>query len=126
MSDAILNGMRVVELSAFVAAPLGGMTLAQMGAEVIRIDRPQGGLDYRRWPVTENNASLFWAGLNKHKRSVAIDIATPEGRELAQELICAPGKDAGMLLTNFPDRGWLSYEALAQKRADLILSLIHI
>lgn len=120
MSDAILKGMRVIELSAFVAAPLGGMTLAQMGAEVIRIDRPQGGLDYRRWPVTENNDSLFWAGLNKHKRSVAIDIATPEGRELAQELICAPGKDAGMLLTNFPDRGWLSYETLAEKRADLI------
>ncbi|MGB1907284.1 MAG: CoA transferase, partial [Spongiibacter sp.] len=117
---AILEGMRVVELSAFVAAPLGGMTLAQMGADVIRIDRPQGGLDYRRWPVTENNDSLFWAGLNKHKRSVAIDIAKPEGRELAQELICAPGQDAGMLLTNFPARGWLDYHALAEKRNDLI------
>lgn len=117
---AILKGMRLVELSAFVAAPLGGMTLAQMGAEVIRIDRPQGGLDYRRWPVTEDNTSLFWAGLNKHKRSVAIDIATPEGQELAQALICAPGEDAGMLLTNFPARGWLDYAALAKQRSDLI------
>ncbi|MFN3373470.1 MAG: CoA transferase, partial [Chloroflexus sp.] len=48
----ILHGMRVVEGSAFVAAPLGGMTLAQLGAEVIRFDPIGGGLDYKRWPVT--------------------------------------------------------------------------
>ncbi len=119
-NSAILKGMRVVELSAFVAAPLGGMTLAQMGADVIRIDRPQGGLDYQRWPVTQDNVSLFWTGLNKHKRSVAIDIAQPEGRELAQALICAPGHDAGMLLTNFPAKGWLDYTALSTRRDDLI------
>lgn len=120
MTDGILKGLRVVELSAFVAAPLGGMTLAQLGADVIRIDRPQGGLDYRRWPVTNDGVSLFWAGLNKSKRSVAIDIATPEGRELAQALITAPGEDAGILLTNFPARGWLDYDTLSATRADLI------
>lgn len=120
MSSGILGGLRVVEVSAFVAAPLGGMTLAQMGAEVIRIDPPGGGLDYRRWPVTEDNTSLFWTGLNKAKRSVVIDINRPEGRELAMALITAPGDDAGLLLTNFPPRGWLSYESLSQKRADLI------
>jgi 2-methylfumaryl-CoA isomerase len=65
----ILAGLRVVEGSAFVAAPLGGMTLAQMGAEVIRFDPIGGGLDYGRWPLTENGASLFWAGLNKGKKS---------------------------------------------------------
>jgi len=120
MKDGILCGMRVVEASAFVAAPLGGMTLAQMGAEVIRIDALQGGLDFRRWPVTENNVSLFWCGLNKAKRSVALDLAAAEGRELAMAIICAAGDDAGMLLTNFPPRGWLSYEALCAKRSDLI------
>jgi 2-methylfumaryl-CoA isomerase len=120
MDGAILEGMRVVEVSAFVAAPLGGMTLAQMGAEVIRIDPPGGGLDYRRWPVTENGDSLFWAGLNKSKRSVAIDINKPQGRELAQALITAPGEDAGILITNFPARGWLDHDALRAKRADLI------
>ena len=120
MNAAILQGLRVVEVSAFVAAPLGGMTLAQMGADVIRIDPLSGGLDYRRWPVTKDNVSLFWAGLNKSKRSVAIDINQPEGRELAQALITAPGDDAGILLTNFPPRGWLDYEALRQRRADLI------
>lgn len=116
----ILTGMRVVEASAFVAAPLGGMTLAQLGADVIRIDAIGGGLDYRRWPVTEDNVSLFWAGLNKSKRSVALNFRSPEGSELAREIITAPGKEAGMLLTNFPPKGWLSFEELTAHREDLI------
>lgn len=120
MKDNILSGMRVIEAAAFVAAPLGGMTLAQMGADVIRVDALGGGLDYRRWPVTQDNVSLFWCGLNKSKRSVALDLASPEGRELAMALVCAPGDDAGMLLTNFPPRGWLSYEKLREQRGDLI------
>ncbi len=119
-TDTLLDGMRVVEASAFVAAPLGGMTLAQLGADVIRIDALQGGLDHRRWPVTPDGVSLFWSGLNKGKRSVAIDIASPEGRELAMAIITAPGDDAGMLLTNFPPRGWLAFDALRDRRADLI------
>jgi len=119
-NGSILGGLRVIEVSAFVAAPLGGMTLAQLGAEVIRIDPPGGGLDYRRWPVTGDAQSLFWAGLNKAKRSVVIDTARSEGRELAMALICAPGRDAGILLTNFPPRGWLKYEELSRRRADLI------
>lgn len=120
MVQGVLAGMRVVEAGAFVAAPLGGMTLAQMGADVIRIDTLGGGLDYRRWPVTEDNTSLFWCGLNKSKCSVALDLASPEGRELAMALITAPGEDAGLFLTNFPPRGWLDYDALRAKRADLI------
>lgn len=116
----ILSGMRVVEAAAFVAAPLGGMTLAQMGADVIRIDALGGGLDYRRWPVTHDNTSLFWCGLNKSKRSVALDLSSPEGREIAMAIACAPGDDAGMFLTNFPPRGWLDYDKLKAKRPDLI------
>jgi 2-methylfumaryl-CoA isomerase len=119
-TTGILGGMRVVEAAAFVAAPLGGMTLAQMGADVIRIDALGGGLDHRRWPVTKDGVSLFWNGLNKSKRSVALDIASPQGRELAMALICAPGEDAGMLITNFPPRGWLDFESLRARRADLI------
>lgn len=117
---AILDGLRIVEAAAFVAAPLGGMTLAQMGADVIRIDTVGGGLDYRRWPVTPQGTSLFWTGLNKHKRSVVLDLQRAQGREIAQALITAPGNDAGVLLTNFPPRGWLDFEALRTRRADLI------
>lgn len=119
--DGILAGMRVVEGSAFVAAPLSGMTLAQLGADVIRFDPIGGGLDYRRWPITKEGRSLFWAGLNKGKRSIAVDINTPRGRELIAGLICAPGDNAGLFLTNFPARGWLSYESLQRQRHDLIM-----
>lgn len=117
----LLEGLRVVEGSAFVAAPLAGMTLAQLGADVIRFDRIRGGLDYRRWPVTADGTSLFWAGLNKGKRSFAVDVATPQGQELVTELICAPGPDAGILLTNLRVRGWMDYEHLTARRPDVIM-----
>ena len=117
----ILSGLRVVEGSAFVAAPLGGMTLAQMGAEVIRFDPIGGGIDYGRWPITQTGVSLFWAGLNKGKKSIAIDLASPQGQEIATALITAPGEGGGLFLTNFPARGWLDYERLKQRRADLIM-----
>jgi 2-methylfumaryl-CoA isomerase len=119
--EGILSGLRVIEGSAFVAAPLGGMTLAQLGADVIRFDQIGGGLDYRRWPVTADGESLFWAGLNKGKRSIEIDLRSDAGRELAAALIAAPGPDSGMFLTNFPARGWLSYESLRKRREDLIM-----
>jgi 2-methylfumaryl-CoA isomerase len=118
----ILEGMRVVEGSAFVAMPLGGMTLAQMGADVIRFDPIGGGLDYKRWPVTaDGKRSLFWAGLNKGKRSIAADIRNPRGQELLTQLICSPGENAGLFVTNFPARGWLDYKALKAHRDDLIM-----
>lgn len=118
--STILNGLRIVEVSAFVAAPLGGMTLAQLGAEVIRIDPIGGNIDYRRWPLAPSGASLYWASLNKGKRSVAIALDRPEGQELARALIARPGPDAGILLTNLPTSGWMSHDALAQSRDDLI------
>lgn len=117
----ILEGLRIVEGTAFVAAPLAGMTLAQMGAEVIRFDRIRGGLDYHRWPVTHDNQSLFWAGLNKGKRSLAVDVNTPEGQEIVTRLICAPGPNNGIFLTNLRVRGWMDYEHLKQHREDLIM-----
>lgn len=118
--QAILKGMRVVEGSAFIAAPSGGMTLAQLGADVIRFDLIGGGLDYRRWPVDGKGNSLYWHGLNKGKRSIAIDFRRPEGQELLAELIARPGEDAGIFLSNFPARGWLADESLRARREDLI------
>ena len=119
--EAILKGLRVVEGSAFVAAPLGGMTLAQMGADVIRFDPIGGGLDYQRWPITEQGDSLFWAGMNKGKRSFQVDIGAPEGRELIMELVKGDGGlNTGIFLTNFPERGWLAYDKLREVRDDLI------
>ncbi len=119
--NGILDGMRVVEGSAFVAAPLGGMTLAQLGADVIRFDPIGGGLDRTRWPVTADGHSLFWHGMNKGKRSIQIDLRSPEGQELISALVGAEGDDAGLFLTNFPARGFLGYDALSARRADLVM-----
>jgi 2-methylfumaryl-CoA isomerase len=120
--EGILKGLRVVEGSAFVAAPLGGMTLAQLGADVIRFDQIGGGLDHKRWPVTlDGKQSLFWAGVNKGKRSIAVDFHKLRGQELLTQLICAPGENAGLFRSNFPAHGWLSYEALKAQRHDLIM-----
>ncbi len=118
--QGILHGMKVIEGSAFIAAPLGGMTLAQLGADVIRFDPIGGGLDYKRWPVTAAGTSLFWHGMNKGKRSIQIDIRKPEAQELIRALLAKSGADGGMFLTNFPAKGWLAYDELKTAREDLI------
>lgn len=122
--NRLLKGMRVVEGSAFVAVPLAGMTLAQMGAEVIRFDRLEGGLDAGRWPLAPSGQSLFWAGLNKGKKSIAVDLRSAEGRELVTRIITAPGRDAGLFLTNLRVRGWMDYETLRARRKDLIMATL--
>ena len=116
----ILRGLRIVEGSAFIAAPLCGMTLAQLGADVIRFDNITGGVDYHRWPVTSDNHSIYWAELNKGKRSFAVDLRSPRGQELVSALITADDENAGIFATNLPAKGWLSYASLRAQRADLI------
>lgn len=116
----LLTGMRIVEGSAFIAAPMCGMTLAQLGADVIRFDNITGGVDYRRWPVTKDNQSIYWADLNKGKRSFAVDLRSERGRELVTRLITAGGAEGGIFSTNLPATGWLSYDALRAQREDVI------
>ena len=112
----LLTGLSVIEASSFVASPTAGLYCAQMGAEVIRVDQIGGGPDFRRWPVTEGNDSLYWENLNRAKKSVALDLGRPEGRELLQALVRATGQ----FITNFPVGGFLSHAALAAERSDLI------
>ena len=119
MTYPFLNRLRVIESSAFIAAPLAGLTLAQYGADVIRVDMIGGGIDYARLPRMPGGRSLYWAGLNKGKRSVAVDLRSPQGRELVQALATAPGQDAGVLLTNI-GTPWLAHDLLAARRADMI------
>lgn len=111
-----LAGVRIIEISSFVAVPLAGMTLAQLGAEVIRVDPVGGAADYHRWPVTDAGESIYWAGLNKGKLSAAIDARSQEGRDLITRLIA----DSGVLITNVVGRQWHSYDALVALRPDLI------
>jgi 2-methylfumaryl-CoA isomerase len=119
----ILAGLRVVELSAFVAAPLAGATLAGMGADVIRVDPLGGGIDIGRWPLWEGG-SLYWAGLNQGKRSVTLDTRSARGRELVAELVVKGGPGGGIVLTNLPVEGWLRFEELRARRPDVIMVVI--
>lgn len=111
-----LSGVRVIEIASFVAVPLAGMTLAQLGADVVRVDPVGGAADYRRWPVTEDGTSIYWTGLNKGKRSVVADLRAPEGQHLVQRLIV----ESGVVLTNMAGRHWLSFDTLVSERPDLI------
>jgi 2-methylfumaryl-CoA isomerase len=116
----LLKGLTVVEAAAFIAGPTCGLYLAQFGAEVIRIDQIGGGPDFRRWPLAPSGDSLYWEGLNKAKMSVVIDLARPEGREIAQRLAAAPGQDRGLFVTNFPVGGFFAYDRLKVLREDII------
>src|SRR5271169_5295275 len=99
----LLQGVRVIEAASFIAAPSCALHLAQFGADVIRIDPIGGGPDFHRWPLAPGReASLYWEGLNQSKQSIVIDLARPEGRALAIEIITAPGKHAGLFVTNYP------------------------
>ncbi|MFW0788147.1 CoA transferase [Gordonia sp. CPCC 205333] len=123
-SPGPLSGLRIVEFASFVAGPSGGMSLAQLGADVIRVDPIGGNIDYRRWPLASSGDSFYWTSLNRGKRSVAIDVRSAEGRELLLALATAPGPDAGLVVDNNVGRPWFSYQVLAQRRADVIR--IHI
>lgn len=111
-----LGNLTIIEASSFVASPTAGLYCAQMGAEVIRVDQIGGGPDFRRWPVTAQNDSLYWENLNRAKKSVALDLGKAKGRELLQALVRATGQ----FITNFPAEGFLSHAKLAQGRADLV------
>ena len=112
----LLAGISVVEVSSFVAAPLCGMTLSQLGAQVIRVDPIGGASDVQRWPLSAEGTSIYWTGLNKGKRSATIDLRSPEGQELVRRLIV---EGDGIVVTNavLP---WLNYDALAAERSDVI------
>lgn len=115
--NAPLSGLTVVEVSSFVAAPLCGMTLGQLGAQVIRVDPIGGASDVQRWPLAAGGTSIYWTGLNKGKRSATIDVRSAEGRELIQRLIV---EGDGIVVTNAAGLSWLGHDVLAAKRSDVI------
>jgi len=117
---AVPGAKRVIEVSAFVAAPLAGMTLAGMGCDVLRVDPPGGGLDFCRWPVTAAGESIFWAGLNRGKRSVIVDFRRDEGRELVAGMVAVDGPEGGIFLTNLGAAGALRHDRLCKLRSDVV------
>jgi 2-methylfumaryl-CoA isomerase len=110
----------VIEVSSYVAAPLAGMTLAQLGAEVVRLDPIGGAADTGRWPLAPSGVSLFWAGLNQGKQSVMADLRSSAGRQVIYDLIASSPPQSAVLLTNAVGQDWLSYDAVRSYAPDVI------
>jgi crotonobetainyl-CoA:carnitine CoA-transferase CaiB-like acyl-CoA transferase len=116
---APLDGIRVIELARVLAGPWAGQILADLGADVIKIENPQGGDDTRAWgpPFVEsdgreNLSAAYYHSTNRGKRSVAVDFSTPEGQDIVRRLVAG----ADVLIENFKLGGLkkygLDYESL--------------
>lgn len=92
-----LSGLRVLELGNFIAGPFAGQLLGDYGAEVLKIEAPGSGDSMRRWGVTVEGESLWWPSIARNKKSVAIDLRQPDGRELVRKLVA----EADIVLENF-------------------------
>lgn len=119
-SDAPLAGLTIIEMATFVAGPSAGLTLAQLGADVVRIDPLGGAVDLTRWPLAANGESLYWTSLNRGKRSVTIDVRSEPGRDLVRRLVTAPGADRGIFIDNAAGQDWLAWSELSHLRSDVI------
>jgi crotonobetainyl-CoA:carnitine CoA-transferase CaiB-like acyl-CoA transferase len=119
MSKTPLEGVRVIELARILAGPWAGQLLADLGADVIKVENPDGGDDTRKWgpPFVEshdgeNLSAAYYHSTNRGKRSIAIDFATPEGADTIRKLVA----DADVLIENFKLGGLkkygLDYESL--------------
>ena len=111
-----LEGVRILELSSYVATPLCGLTLAQLGADVIRIEAPGGAPDRTRLPTTNGGSSYYWTGLNKGKRAIAVDLSTPDG----QEVVAGLAEDADVVIANAPYKGLVTAQALRERNPALV------
>ena len=92
-----LHGLRVVEMGQLIAGPFAGKTLGDFGAEVIKIEPPGAGDPLRNWRLLQDGTSVWWQVQSRNKRSIALDLRSAEGQELARRLIA----DADVLIENF-------------------------
>ena len=116
-----LSGLKVLELGQLIAGPFAAKTLADFGAEVIKIEPPDNGDPLRKWRMLKDGTSVWWQVQSRNKRSLALDLRTPEGQELVRQLAA----EADVLIENFRPgalEGWgLSPEALMASNPRLIV-----
>ena len=122
LSNGPLSGLKIVDLSRVLAGPFCSMNLGDMGADVIKVERPDGGDDTRRFgPPFIHDVSTYYLAINRNKRSIAIDLKSQNGKDILWSLI----SDADVLLENFRpgtlDRLGFDYEACKQKNSKLHL-----
>jgi formyl-CoA transferase len=121
-----LSGLKVIELGQLVAGPFAGKTLADFGAEVIKVEPPAtadstGGDPLRQWRMLHNGLSVWWQAQSRNKKSVVLDLRQAEGRAVARELI----DQADVLIENFKpgtlEKWGMDYGTLSRSNPGLIM-----
>ena len=120
-SPGPLQDLKVVEMGQLIAGPFAAKTLGDLGADVIKIEPPEGGDPLRQWRLIQDGTSVWWQVQSRNKRSVAIDLRQPEGQALARELV----DQADILVENFRPgtlEGWgMDYDTLSSTNPGLIV-----
>jgi formyl-CoA transferase len=116
-----LTGVKVLELGTLIAGPFCGKTLADFGAEVIKVEPPGDGDPLRRWRRMRNGVSLWWHVQSRNKKSVTLDLRRPEGQAIARRL----ARECDIVIENFRpgalEKWNLGWEALSRENPKLIL-----
>jgi len=119
-----LEGIKVLELGNFVAAPFAGKIMGEFGAEIIKIEDPEKGDSIRNWRVMHNGTSLWWYVHARNKKSVALDLRKSEDQEIIREL----AKEADVVIENFRpgtlEKWGIGYEDLKKINPSIIMTRI--
>ena len=97
IADGALRGVRVIEMGQLIAGPFAGKTLGEFGADVIKIEAPGSGDPLRNWRMIKDGTSVWWQVQSRNKRSIALDLRSPDGQDIARKLIA----EADVLIENF-------------------------
>ena len=121
MKKKALEGLRVLELGQLIAGPSAGRLFAEFGAEVIKVEKPNGGDPLRQWRVVEKGTSLWWYVQARNKKSIAIDLRQPEGQEIIRRL----AKEIDIIIENFRpgtmEKWGIGYEDLKRINPGIIM-----
>lgn len=119
--EGALRGVRVIEMGQLIAGPFAGKTLGEFGAEVIKIEAPGSGDPLRNWRMIKEGTSVWWQVQSRNKRSIALDLRSPDGQDIARKLIA----EADVLIENFRPgtlEGWgMGWEALSALNPGLVM-----
>lgn len=121
MKQRPLDGIRVIEMGSLIAGPFAGKTLGDFGADVIKIEPPEGGDPLRSWRTPAGETSMWWHVQARNKKSLALDLRQKEGQDIARRLIL----EADILIENFRpgtlEKWGLDYETLSAQNSGLIM-----
>ena len=121
LTPGALAGVKVVEMGQLIAGPFCGKTLGEFGAEVVKIEAPATGDPLRNWRLLQDGTSVWWQVQSRNKRSIALDLRSPEGQDIARRLIA----EADVLVENFRPgtlEGWgMGYEELSRLNPGLVM-----